>query len=367
MAVSDEATAAKIPARRVFSVGPAPAGAGEPTNRVGFAAVTLKQDERALLQLICERGQSYDDLAGLLGISPEEVHERARASLQSLAGTDPDAEVGLTDYLLGQADHIDRADVARFLQQDQPTLDLATDLTIKIRALAPNAALPKLPSARGSRRSAPSTARARSAEAKAVAGSTGPSTDQRKIIGLFAAAGVVLIAAILLIANPFSSDDEAPATRAEDQALADEADAPAEDAPLTTASLSPVSGSGVGGSAEFGVTEQVLFVDVQVDGLAPLKGDEIYLVWLMASEEAGFPLPTPLTPDENGSVGGQIAVPEPATQLVAPITTSVAISQTDRKQLNSEIKRARDAESPLLPFVGEMLASGDLPTAPAPG
>ena len=30
--------------------------------------MALKQDERALLQLVCERGQSYGDLAELLGI-----------------------------------------------------------------------------------------------------------------------------------------------------------------------------------------------------------------------------------------------------------------------------------------------------------
>ena len=37
--------------------------------------MALKQDERALLQLVCERGQSYTDLAELLAISEDEVRE----------------------------------------------------------------------------------------------------------------------------------------------------------------------------------------------------------------------------------------------------------------------------------------------------
>ena len=90
--------------------------------------MALKQDERALLQLVCERGQSYEDLAGLLGISEEEVRAKARSALTELGGADPDAEVGLTDYLLGQADPIGRADAVRYLQQDAEARELASSI-----------------------------------------------------------------------------------------------------------------------------------------------------------------------------------------------------------------------------------------------
>jgi hypothetical protein len=71
-----------------------------------------------MLQLLLERGQSYEDIAGLLGGSRDDVRKRARAALEELAGEDPDREVGVTDYLLGQADPIGRADVVRHLQAD---------------------------------------------------------------------------------------------------------------------------------------------------------------------------------------------------------------------------------------------------------
>src|SRR5207244_6385368 len=98
-----------------------------------------------MLQLLLERGQSYADLASLLGVEEAEVRTRARAALTELAGVDPDREVGLTDYLLGQADPIGRADAVRHLKDDPRDLELATELTQKLRLVAPQAELPRLP------------------------------------------------------------------------------------------------------------------------------------------------------------------------------------------------------------------------------
>src|SRR3954453_13944836 len=98
-----------------------------------------------MLQLLLERGQSYDDLASILGVDVPEVRNRARAALTELAGADPDRNVGITDYLLGQADPIGRADAGRHLRDDPDALDRDTELTQKLRLLAPPAELPRLP------------------------------------------------------------------------------------------------------------------------------------------------------------------------------------------------------------------------------
>ena len=45
------------------------------------------------------------------------MRARARAALTELVGADPDRNVGLTDYLLGQADPIGRADASRHLRE----------------------------------------------------------------------------------------------------------------------------------------------------------------------------------------------------------------------------------------------------------
>src|SRR5919106_6798638 len=105
----------------------------------------LSADQRAMLQLLLERGQSYEDIASVLGVGVDEVRVRARAALTELGGTDPDAEVGLTDYVLGQADPIGRADAVRELQANPESRRLAEGLVERLRELAPDARLPELP------------------------------------------------------------------------------------------------------------------------------------------------------------------------------------------------------------------------------
>src|SRR5918996_4391156 len=110
--------------------------------------MTLTADQQAMLQLLLERGQSYGDLASVLGVGVDEVRSRARAALAELGDADPDAQVGLTDYLLGQADPIGRADAVRQLQGDPDSRRLASELLDQLRELAPGAQLPELPQPR---------------------------------------------------------------------------------------------------------------------------------------------------------------------------------------------------------------------------
>src|SRR5829696_571510 len=107
-----------------------------------------------MLQLLLEGGQRYDDIGSLLGVSADEVRTRARSALQEVGGADPDAQVGLSDYLLGQADPIGRADAVRHLQSDPEANALAQRLVQNLRLLAPRAELPEIPAARDGRRAA---------------------------------------------------------------------------------------------------------------------------------------------------------------------------------------------------------------------
>jgi hypothetical protein len=117
--------------------------------------VAVTDEQRAMLQLLLEGGQGYEDIGSLLGIAPDEVRSRARSALIEIGGADPDAQVGLSDYLLGQADPIGRADAVRHLQSDPEANALAQRLVQNLRLLAPRAALPEIPEPRGGRRAAP--------------------------------------------------------------------------------------------------------------------------------------------------------------------------------------------------------------------
>src|SRR5918999_622394 len=99
--------------------------------------MAITADQRAALQLLLEREQTYADLARLLAIKEAEVRTRARTALTELGGADPDRNVGLTDYLLGQADPIGRADASRHLRQDADDRALAATLGERLQELFP--------------------------------------------------------------------------------------------------------------------------------------------------------------------------------------------------------------------------------------
>jgi Sigma-70, region 4 len=72
---------------------------------------SLPADQRAALQLLLKQGQSYEQLAGLLGIGPDAVRDRAHAALAALgpASDLPESErAAIADYLLGQQSESER-------------------------------------------------------------------------------------------------------------------------------------------------------------------------------------------------------------------------------------------------------------------
>ena len=65
----------------------------------------LPPDQRAVLDLVLQRGRSYDDIARLLAIDRAAVRARALAAFDAIGpdtGLAPEARALITDYLLGQ-------------------------------------------------------------------------------------------------------------------------------------------------------------------------------------------------------------------------------------------------------------------------
>ena len=335
--------------------------------------MALQPDDRALLQLVCERGQSYDDLANLLGIPRDQVREKARAALGELGGRDPDAEVGLTDYLLGQADPIGRADAVRYLQGDEDALALAEKIETELRAIAPGANLPRLPEPRGRRRRAaiPGRGEADLQPAAAASASTRdddedsrPARDPRqtRMIAAIAGVGLILLFGILAIAGVFGGDESSEPS--------DAAAAAEEQRDITPVTLDASDGSGVAGRAEFGVTNETLYVDLSLNGLdpRPSKGS-VYALWLMLPNEGGAPAGYPVTllaPTENGSIQDRYAIPTSVAVVVGSRAQSVVVSESPAKELGKVIDQAVETGAPLIPFSGTELAAGDIPLAEDP-
>jgi hypothetical protein len=289
---------------------------------VGFPHMALSADQRALLELLLHKGQSYDDIASLLDISEAEVRSRARWALAALGDADPDRNVALTDWLLGQADPIGRADAARRVREDPEDHRLAAKLIAALRELAPDADLPKLPADPGGggflRRGtpeapiAPKAPAAESAPEASATAAPGPKRlssltprQTRMIVGLGSAA-VILIAVVLAITGAFGGDDEgtpeAQSTTTDPQAAVPDGDA-------ATIPLKPVGGGDARGAMTVGVAGQdEPFLDVTAENLQAAPSDSTYFIWFMQDERSGYPY-QPLDVDNSGAVSERFSLP----------------------------------------------------------
>jgi hypothetical protein len=322
--------------------------------------MAISADQQATLQLLLERGQSYENLAQLLDQDTGEVRARARAALTELAGADPDRKVGLTDYLLGQADPIGRADAVRHLRDDPADHQLAADLCETLRAMYPAAELPRLPGeprTAGRRRRKPATAETKSPRRSPFAGL---SDSQTRLIVIAAVAGVLLLAVVLGVTGAFSGgdDDTTAATTTTTAAPADEQ--------VQRVPLRPVDGGNATGEAVFGLaTGDQAFVDMSISGLDPAPNDKTYVVWLMLTEDQGYPL-SPINVSENGTFQNRFSIPAAVLPVVARVQfvdVSIAPVKTVQKLVRDAIKNtALVIEEP-----GEVVLRGEIPRATEQG
>jgi hypothetical protein len=318
--------------------------------------VALSADQQAMLQLLLERGQSYGDLGDVLGTDETEVRARARAALTELAGADPDRNVGLTDYLLGQADPIGRADAVRHLKDDPEDLALAGELAQKLRLIAPEAQLPRLPGEE--RRPRPPQARRpalsrlplparlrrtprpeRASEERpgAARAHTTLTRRQTQIIVTLGSGAVLLVAVLLGITGAFGgggSNGGAATTSSTDSGN--------QSIPVR---LKPPNGGKASGTATFGVANgQQPFVDVTIRGLQPAPRGDAYVMWMMLTATQGYPLPTVIAVDQNGSFHDRFPISTASLPVIGrarSVNVSVAPSKTIQTVIQSALQRKR--------------------------
>lgn len=185
----------------------------------------LSQDQRALLRLLLA-GDTYEQIAGVLGASPSEVRSRANEA------------VGL---------------------MEEETLDGRSEEEVRARLRELNGL-----------------------SSIGTASSSPPEPSGRRQVPpalwlTFAAAVVVLVVVLGLTQLGGDGDDEPPAT-APDQ----------ED--VVAVELKPVGGSRASGTAAIVRVADLPAVDLDVRGLTPSGPRETYVLWLLGTGERGFPI-----------------------------------------------------------------------------
>jgi len=344
-----------------------------------------------MLQLLLEGGQGYEDIGSLLGIGPDEVRSRARSALTEIGGADPDAQVGLSDYLLGQADPIGRADAVRQLQGDPETNALGQRLVQNLRLLAPKAQLPEIPEPRGGRRAtppppppaAPSQPTTSAAPPATAAPPKGPGFASRAA-GFFSGAGsmsgkrrtqllvggaaaIALVIVIIVVAGSGGgggSKDCAPVN----SAAAQQAGVPtiklAAAGPSASADCPP-SGQITLGRSQPTSNQQnqppTFVLQANAVHLPPTGSGERYLLWLYKSAAQSLPLGQETVDSSGNLTGGVPLVAQqvlllPAFDQVRFSKVTAAQAQSLQQSLQSQGKRATGVTQ----FVGTPVLQGDI-------
>jgi hypothetical protein len=352
--------------------------------------VALTDEQRTMLQLLLEGGQGYDDIGSLLGISADEVRSRARSALQEIGGADPDAQVGLTDYVLGQADPIGRADAVRHLQSDPEANALAQRLVQNLRLLAPKAELPEIPKPRGGRRAptpppspappAPAATPQTAGAPPAPAAPKGPGFASRVagffsglgglsgkhrtqfVVGMAALLALVIVVVVVATSGGSSASSDCKGV---DTTAAQQAGVPTIKlvATGTTADADcPPSGQITLGATQQASNQTPTFaLQANAVHLPPTENGDRYLLWLYKSDTQSLPLGQE-TVDSSGNLTG--GVPLIAQQvLLLPAFDSIRISKVssaDAQQLQQSLQQQGKKATGVIQFVGQPVLQGNI-------
>ncbi len=340
----------------------------------------ISADQSAVLEMLLTGGQSYEDLDDLFGVDEGETRERARSALEAMGGADPDRNVGLADYLLGQADPIGRADAVRHLRQHADDRELADGIVSELQSHFPDAATPKLPQAPagsrfGGRQSASSPQPAGEPSPAEDSGS-GFTTRQTRMFAALGGGAILLVVIVLAIAGVFSGDeaasgtgDSTASTEGQSAQNASEID-PSTPIPdgeeVSTVALTSPSGGKAGGAAIVGISGGTQpYLDLVLSDLPDPPKNKAYLAWFMFDEERGYPMAAAIVP-QNGGYENRLAIPQAVAGPIAQ-SRAIEISLSDPEEILTAAESAIDEGSLEIVRPGETILRGDVPREPAGG
>jgi hypothetical protein len=305
--------------------------------------VGLTDDQKAMLRLLAQREEGYDDMAALMGISVEEVRERVKEALAEVGESEADAEPVVEDPApvpeptppVAPAPPEPKVEPAPVVTpaSEKPAPTVPTTTTTKRSSQIPSLKLPK---------------------------------DRGALIGLAAGALVILaLVVVLIVSGDGGGDSGSESTSAAQGSVAEGISATAKDKSLTQAILSAEDGSDATGQAIFGRFKKKVVLQVTGEGLEPSADGESYAVWLSHGAKAMVPVGTAKV-DDSDQLAARFEVPPAVLVLVARAAFDrVDVTRTNDSRLSAAIAQARKSENEST-YTGTPVMSGEI-TGPLVG
>jgi len=285
--------------------------------------VALSDDQRAMLRLLAQREQGYEDMAALMGVSVEELRGRVKEALSELEREGKEA----------------------------PSLPEPPPPEPEAPKAAPEPPKPE-PAASEPQPAAPPPPPPPPPSSRPRSGLSVPSSKGARI-GIAAVAAAVVVVVVLLIAlGGGGSDSSTTTTNASSEAPSGSAVQEAVEAAETTsgqkevtkAILEGVEGSSAQGIAIFGRVKEKLALQIVAEDLEPLGNGESYAIWIAQSPSRMLPLAASPV-NKKGQIAGQFEVP---TELLAYLANEtfdeIAITRASNAKLDAALKAATKAK-----------------------
>jgi outer membrane biosynthesis protein TonB len=303
----------------------------------------LTDDQKAMLRLLAQREEGYDDMAALMGISVEEVRERVK---EALAEVDEPA-----------------AEAPAVTPGPTPPAAPPTPPEPEPKEPEPKQAEPapvENPASEKPATSAPAAKRSSQIPSLKLP------KDRGALIGLGAGVAVILVLVVVLIVSGGGGDESSSESPSAAQgSVAEGISATAKDKSLTQAVLSAEDGGEATGQAIFGRFKKKVVLQVTGEGLEPSADGESYAVWLSHGAKAMVPVGTAKV-DSSGQLAARFEVPPAVLVLVArAVFDRVDVTRTDDGRLSAAVARARKTENESS-YTGTPVMSGEI-TGPLVG
>jgi hypothetical protein len=305
--------------------------------------VALSEDQKAMLRLLAQREQGYEDIASLMGISVEEVRARVKEAL---------AEV-------------DRAEEEPALPApvEPPPVPAAPAKAEEPAPPVPEAT-PQAPAPQGPQPSTPTRAprrRGHGLKRPAAPARLKLPKDRGALVGLGAGALAVLVLVIVLLVG--GDGGGSGSSTASTTAGGEATNAPTANSDLTEAILTPTDGGDASGRALFGRFKKNVLLQVEAEGLDPAPQGQTYTVWLYRSPKLALRIGS-VPVAGTGKIAAQLPIP---AQLLAYVAggafDQVDLSLTSSAEYKAALAKAKSQKT-LPPFIGESVLRGEI-TGPA--
>jgi len=284
--------------------------------------VALTDDQRAMLRLLAQGEEGYEDIAALKGVGVEQVKAEVREALAAAAAEGEASAPPASPEPASPPPPEPAATEPQFPPPPLPT---------------PPPAKPKPPR---------------------IAGFSVPPERRRLLAVAGGALGVVAVALILVAALGGGSGGSGSSSTAGGSGTGEPASA--SNPNLTEAVLRPVGGESGAGRAIFGrVGKQEIVLQVTARKLEPSQGGRSYTVWLYRSPQLALRVGA-VKVSKSGRLGAQFPIPAELLAYVARgAFKQVYLSRTSDAAYKRTVAQA-EKQKKLPPYSGETVLTGKI-------